>query len=117
MGASELQGAKVYGTDALAIDGVYIEPPEMVPGLESLPHFVRSTAGKDRCPGPNDVDNTLYSPKKRAGLACKANPTALHFLFAGDAIRNAIGTEVVRNRQVFLARSFRNRSWDSPTTN
>jgi hypothetical protein len=112
-----VQGAKVYGTGALAIDGVYIEPPEMVPGRESLAHFVRSTAGKDRCPGPNDVDNTLYSPKKRAGLACKANPTALHFLFAGDAIRTAIGTEVVRNRQVFLARSFRNRSWDSPTTN
>ena len=111
-----MQGAQVYGTDALAIDGVYIEPTEMVPGRESLPHFVRSTAGKDRCPGPNDVDNTLYSPKKRAGLACKANPTALHFLFAGDAIRTAIGTEVVRNRQVFLARSFRNRSWDSPTT-
>lgn len=78
----------------------------MVLGLEFLPHFVWSTAGKDRRNGPKDVDITLYSPKKWAGLACKGNPTALHFLFAGNAIRNAIWTEVVRNRHVFLALSF-----------
>lgn len=106
VGGSELHGAKVHGTDDLDIDGVYIEPPEMVLGLEFLPHFVWSTAGKDRRNGPKDVDITLYSPKKWAGLACKGNPTALHFLFAGNAIRNAIWTEVVRNRHVFLALSF-----------
>jgi len=48
----------------------------------------------------------VNSLKKWAGLACKGNPTALHFLFAGSAVRNAIWTELVRSRHVFLARTF-----------
>ena len=106
VGGSELHGARVHGTDDLDVYGVYIEPPEMVLELESLPHFVWSTAENDRRNGPNDVDVTLYSLKKWAGLACKGNPTALHFLFAESAVRNAIWTEVVRSRHVFLARTF-----------
>jgi len=106
VGGSELHGAKVHGTDDLDIYGVYIEPPELVLGLESLPHFVWSTAGNDRRNGPNDVDVTLYSLRKWAGLACKGNPTALHFLFAKSALHNAIWAEIVRNRAVFLARAF-----------
>jgi predicted nucleotidyltransferase len=106
VGGSELHGAKVHGTDDLDIYGVYIEPPEMVLGLDSFPHFVWSTAGNDRRNGPNDVDVTLYSLKKWAGLACKGNPTALHFLFAESAIRNAIWAEIVYHRIVFLARTF-----------
>ncbi|HET6181088.1 MAG TPA: nucleotidyltransferase domain-containing protein [Candidatus Sulfotelmatobacter sp.] len=104
VGGSELHGAKVHGTDDLDIYGVYIEPPEMVLGLESLPHFVWSTAGNDRRNGPNDVDITLYSLRKWAELACKGNPTALHFLFAGGVLRNAIWAEVVENKSAFLAR-------------
>lgn len=104
IGGSELHGAKVHGTDDLDIYGVYIEPPEMVLGLESLPHYVWSTASNDRRNGPNDVDITLYSLKKWAGLACKGNPTALHFLFAHGTMRNAIWQEIVANKDVFLAR-------------
>ena len=104
VGGSELHGAKVHGTDDLDIYGVYIEPPEMVLGLESLPHFVWSTASPDRRNGPNDVDVTLYSLKKWAGLACKGNPTALHFLFADGVMRNEIWKEIVANKDVFLAR-------------
>ena len=100
-----MHGAKVHGTDDLDIYGVYIEPPEMVLGLESLPHFVWSTARDDRRNGPNDVDVTLYSLKKWADLACKGNPTALHFLFAEGAIRNSLWKDIIANRQVFLARS------------
>src|SRR4051812_45012804 len=44
VGGSELHGAKVHGTDDLDIYGVYVEPPELVLGLESFPHFVWSTA-------------------------------------------------------------------------
>jgi len=106
VGGSELHGAKVHGTDDLDIYGVYIEPPELVLGLEPLPHFVWSTAGNDRRNGPHDVDVTLYSLKKWAGLACKGNPTALHFLFARGTLGNAIWTEIVRNRNVFLSRLF-----------
>jgi len=48
VGGSELHGAKVHGTDDLDIYGLYVEAPELVLGLESLPHFVWSTAGNDR---------------------------------------------------------------------
>jgi len=106
IGGSELHGAKVHGTDDLDIYGIYIEPPEMILGLESMPHFVWSTAGNDRRNGPRDVDVTLYSLKKWAGLACKGNPTALHFLFAEGVLRDAIWVAVVRNKQVFLSRTF-----------
>ena len=106
VGGSELHGTKVHGTDDLDIYGVYIEPPEMVPGLESMPHFVWSTAGNERRNGPHDVDITLYSLRKWAGLACNGNPTALHFLFAESAIHNAIWNEIVRSRTVSLARTF-----------
>lgn len=106
VGGSELHGAKVHGTDDLDIYGIYIEPPEFVLGLESMPHYVWSTAGNDRRNGPNDVDVTLYSLKKWAGLACKGNPTALHFLFADGPVRNVIWNGIVRNRTVFLARTF-----------
>ena len=100
-----MHGAKVQGTDDLDIYGVYIEPPELVLGLDSMPHFVWSTAGDDRCNGPDDVDITLYSLKKWAGLACKGNPTALHFVFAEGTVRNSIWAEIASNKHVFLARS------------
>ena len=105
VGGSELHGAKVHGTDDLDIYGIYIEPPELVLGLESLPHFVWSTAGDDRRNGPNDIDVTLYSLRKWAGLACKGNPTALHFLFADGVIHSPIWQKVVGGRSLFLARS------------
>ena len=104
VGGSELHGAKVHGTDDLDIYGVYIEPPELLLGLESFPHFVWSTAGDDRRNGPNDVDITLYSLKKWAGLACKGNPTALHFLFAEGVLHNPIWQEIVSRRSAFLGR-------------
>jgi len=106
VGGSELHGAKVHGTDDLDIYGIYIEPPEMVLGLESMPHFVWSTAGNDRRNGPSDVDVTLYSLKKWAGLACKGNPTALHFLFAENAVANNVWIDILRDRRAFLARTF-----------
>ena len=105
VGGSELHGAKVQGTDDLDIYGLYIEPPEMIVGLESMPHFVWSTAGNERRNGPKDVDITLYSLKKWSGLACKGNPTALHFLFTKSALRNKIWSEILQQKDVFLSRS------------
>jgi len=105
IGGSELHGAKVHGTDDLDIYGVYIEPPEIALGLESLPHFVWSTAGDDRRNGPSDIDVTLYSLKKWAGLACKGNPTALHFLFAKSALKSSIWSAVLAQKEIFVARS------------
>lgn len=105
VGGSELHGAKVHGTDDLDIYGLYIEPPEMVLGLESMPHFVWSTAGNERRNGPKDVDITLYSLRKWAGLAGKGNPTALHFLFTKSAVRSKIWSGILEERDVFLSRS------------
>jgi uncharacterized protein len=105
VGGSELHGAKVYGTDDLDIYGVYIEPPEMVLGMESIPHFVWSTAGDGRRNGPNDVDVTLYSLKEWTALACKGNPTALHFLFAMSAVPHPIWAQIELGKDLFLARS------------
>jgi predicted nucleotidyltransferase len=105
VGGSELHGAKVHGTDDLDIYGVYIEPPELALGLESMPHFVWSTAGNERRNGPKDVDITLYSLKKWAALACKGNPTALHFLFAKSAVRSKTWINILTHKNVFLSRS------------
>ena len=105
VGGSELHGAKVHGTDDLDIYGLYVEPPEMVVGLDSMPHFVWSTAGNERRNGPKDVDVTLYSLKKWAGLACKGNPTALHFLFTKSAVRSEVWSEILEQKDVFLSRS------------
>lgn len=105
VGGSELHGAKVHETDDLDIYGVYIEPPELVLGLEAMPHFVWSTAGNERRNGPKDVDVTLYSLKKWAGLACKGNPTALHFLFAKSSVHSKMWTNILTHKDVFLSRS------------
>jgi predicted nucleotidyltransferase len=104
VGGSELHGAKVQGTDDLDIYGAYIEPPELVLGLESLPHYVWSTAGNDRRNGPADVDVTLYSLRKWAGLACKGNPTALHFLFADGTMRSPTWPLITKRKEIFLSR-------------
>jgi len=104
VGGSELHGAKVHGTDDLDIYGVYIEPPELVLGLESLPHFVWSTAGNERRNGPADVDVTLYSLRKWANLACKGNPTALHFLFAEGVLQHPIWSLILKHKDAFLSR-------------
>jgi uncharacterized protein len=82
VGGSELHGAKVGQTNDTDIYGIYIEPPYEALGLEPHEHFVWSTAGDDRRNRPDDVDITLYSLRKWAGMAAKGNATALHFLFA-----------------------------------
>ncbi len=105
IGGSELHGAKMQGTDDLDIYGVYIEPPELALGLRTLSHYVWSTAGDDRRNGPNDVDVTLYSLRKWVGLACKGNPTALHFLFAKGDIKRPIWGEVVAHKSLLLSRA------------
>jgi predicted nucleotidyltransferase len=105
VGGSELHGAKVHGTDDLDIYGVYVEPAELILGLDSMPHFVWSTAGNERRNGPKDVDITLYSLKKWAGLACKGNPTALHFLFTKGTVRSTTWENILAHKDVFLSRS------------
>src|SRR5438445_8449019 len=105
VGGSELHGAKVKNTDDLDIYGVYLEPPELVLGVDKQDFYVWSTAGDERRNGPDDIDVCLYSLRKWAGLAAKGNPTALHFLFSRNfAAKAEPWEEVLKHRDVFLSR-------------
>jgi predicted nucleotidyltransferase len=105
IGGSELHGAKVGHTDDTDLYGVYIEDPAHALGLNSREHFVWSTAGNDRRNGPDDVDVTLYSLRKWAGMAAKGNATALHFLFADPKeVRPRTWRRIQDHRSVFLSR-------------
>jgi uncharacterized protein len=106
VGGSELHGAKIGKTDDTDIYGVYIEQPQEALGLDSREHFVWSTAGNDRRNGPDDIDVTLYSLRKWAGMAAKGNATALHFLFAEpQEIPARTWHQVQANRALFLSRT------------
>ncbi|HKR84971.1 MAG TPA: nucleotidyltransferase domain-containing protein [Terriglobales bacterium] len=105
VGGSELHGAKVKNTDDLDIYGVYLEPPELVLGLEKQDFYVWSTAGNERRNGPDDIDVCLYSLRKWAGLAAKGNPTALHFLFSQNyASEPEPWNDVLKHRDLFISR-------------
>lgn len=105
VGGSELHGAKVKDTDDLDIYGVYLEPPELVLGLDKQNFYVWSTAGDERRNRPDDVDVCLYSLCKWAGLAAKGNPTALHFLFSKNySAKPKPWKEILKSRRVFLSR-------------
>jgi predicted nucleotidyltransferase len=106
VGGSELHGAKVGETDDTDIYGVYIEDPVHALGLTPREHFVWSTAGHDRRNGPDDVDVTLYSLRKWAGMAAKGNATALHFLFAEPQdVPPQTWKKIQKHRKVFLSRT------------
>jgi predicted nucleotidyltransferase len=106
VGGSELHGAKVGETDDTDLYGVYIESPQSALGLRPREHFVWSTAGNERRNGPDDVDVTLYSLRKWAGMAAKGNATALHFLFADPAeVPPQTWRKIQANRAVFLSRT------------
>lgn len=106
VGGSELHGAKVGQTDDTDIYGIYIEDPEHALGLNSREHFVWSSAGDDRRNGPDDVDITLYSLRKWAGMASKGNATALHFVFADPCeVDPKTWKRVMSHRELFLSRN------------
>ncbi len=105
VGGSELHGAKVGATDDLDLYGVFLDPPSAVLGLNPRHHFVWSTASDARRNGPEDVDLTLYSLRRWAGLAAKGNATALHFLFAdATAVSSELWKSVQSRRELFLSR-------------
>ena len=106
VGGSELHGAKVGQTDDTDLYGVYIEAPEHALGLEPREHFVWSTAGDERRNGPDDIDVTLYSLRKWAGMAAKGNATALHFLFVEpQEVAPETWRKIQAKRDLFLSRS------------
>ena len=109
VGGSALHGAKVEGYDDLDIYGVYVEPPEKIIGVDSYEHFVWSTSGNDKKNDKDDVDIIMYGLQKWASLACKGNPSILHFLFANNTLDTTKGFDtwfhaVRKYREAFLCR-------------
>jgi len=104
VGGSQLHGAKVDGTDDTDWYGVFIEPPDKMIGLDRDEFFVYTTGGKQGGNGPQDVDVSLYSLRKWAGMAAKGNPSALHFLFAEHGFRTRWWDAILAHRNAFSSR-------------
>ena len=104
-GGSKMHGAKLEGTDDTDWYGVFIEPPAKILGVDSYEHFVWTTGGERGGNKPSDIDVTLYSLQKWARLACKGNPSVLHFLFAKDLWGLPYWHRIKENRTMFLARA------------
>lgn len=105
IGGSELHGAKLQGTDDTDFYGIFIEPPEKALGTDSYEHFVHTTGGERGGNRPGDIDVTLYSLRNWARLACKGNPSVLHFLFAKPESYNYLWGRLALKPEVFLAKA------------
>jgi predicted nucleotidyltransferase len=104
VGGSQLHGVKLFGTDDRDLYGIYIETPEDC-FWQSFDHFVTSTAPDSVRNQAGDVDVICYSLRKFARLAAAGNPTILHMLFTGANEYEAEWAEVIRSRDLFLART------------
>lgn len=105
IGGSQLHGAKLEGTDDTDWYGVFIEPSEKKLGVDAFEHFVYTTGDQRGKNKPEDTDVTLYSLSKWAHLACKGNPSVLHFLFAKPEFQTIEWCCVVQDPTPFLAKT------------
>jgi predicted nucleotidyltransferase len=108
IGGSQLHGAKLEGTDDTDWYGVFIEPPEKMLGLDKFEHFVYTTGGERGGNKPEDVDVCLYGLQKWARLACKGNPSVLHFVFAKPEQMHWTWAKISVQAELFLAKSHLN---------
>jgi predicted nucleotidyltransferase len=95
---SAMHGATGDKPGDLDIAGVYIQPPEMALGIPQKREIedggkwfdpdtqVWKSAGDHERSGPDDVDVSMYSLRKWAGMAASGNTTALEFLFVKNII-------------------------------
>lgn len=111
IGGSELHGAKVEGTDDSDYYGIYCEPPEKIIGVDRNEHFVFGTrpdgTGHNEA---HDIDVCFYGLQKWAALACKGNPSVLHFIFAPPIEiqrfhPHFVWSRLMQQSHIFLART------------
>lgn len=105
IGGSQMHGAKIAESEDTDWYGVYVESPEKILGIDKDEHFVFTTGGERGGNGPQDVDVTLYSLQKFAHLACKGNPSVLHFLFCKEQFFTPEWGRISLHRDLFLART------------
>jgi hypothetical protein len=104
---SGLHGIAIEGTDDHDEMGVFIEPPEVVLGLEKpLDHDVWRTQPEGKRSGPGDTDLVRYSLRKYLRLSVQGNPTILLPLFAPIGkiqFANAYGWELIHLRSAIVS--------------
>jgi predicted nucleotidyltransferase len=105
IGGSQLHGAKIHETDDTDWYGVFIEPPEKMLGMGTYEHFVHTTGGERGGNRPTDIDVCMYGLRKWASLACKGNPSVLHFLFAPPVFQHYLWARLALRSDLFLAKS------------
>lgn len=81
-------GSELYGVSTGSGDrdemGICIEPPECVIGLAGFEQYQFRTQPDGVRSGPGDLDLTIYSLRKWAGLAAKGNPNMMLMLFVPE---------------------------------
>lgn len=85
IGGSTQHGAKLTETSDTDYYGIFIPPPEKLMGLDPYDSFVFPGDVSHRTRGirnPDELDISLHSLQKWAGMAAKGNPTVLSFFFA-----------------------------------
>jgi predicted nucleotidyltransferase len=108
IGGSQMHGAKLQDTDDTDWYGIFIEPPEKMVGVDAYEHFVHTTGRERGGNRPGDIDVCMYGLKKWAGLVCKGNPSVLHFLFAKPEFQHWAWCRLIKNTEIFLAKSHLN---------
>ncbi len=118
---SGVHGIAIEGTDDHDEMAVYIEPPEMVLGIEAwsythkgfqhsegvgMPNYVWRTQPEGVRSGPGDTDLVAYSLRKYLRLAMKGNPTVLVPLWAPESdvlTSTELGLRLRRMRSAFMS--------------
>lgn len=72
---SRLHGVYLDGQDDRDEMAVFIPPPELVCGVDSLDHVIARDAAEGERSKPGDLDLTMYSLRKFVALALKGNPS------------------------------------------
>lgn len=104
---SRLHGTSVGGDDQ-DLQGVCIEPPEVMLGTQNFELYEYRTQPQGQRSGQDDIDLSVYGMAKWVRLIINGNPSHLLPLFAPESEIFAIGwpgRELRENAQLFLAKS------------
>lgn len=103
---SRLHGISVGGDDQ-DLQGVCIEPPEVMLGTGQFELYEYRTQQMGDRSGDGDIDCSIYGLAKWVRLICNGNPSHLLPLFAPDDkvfFINDVGTHLRNNVGLFLAK-------------
>src|SRR5437868_3844965 len=104
---SGVHGTSIAGTDDRDEQGICLEPPSYVLGLNSFEQYIYRTQPEGVRSGHGDLDLTVYSLRKWMRLAVSGNPTVLLPLFVpADEIVSitATGQSLRANADMILSR-------------